>query len=57
MNQETKLFQFKIRRVYADKVRDSNYQIPATSRDEALIKLGQTFSNSKDEYELTLIDG
>jgi len=54
---QNKLFVFTIKRTYADKVRESNYQIPAKNRDEALIKLGQNFNNAKDEYELELLEG
>lgn len=52
-----RLYEFKLEKQYRHAKRVFNYQVPAYSRDEALVKIGQTFSDPNDEYKLTVLEG
>lgn len=52
-----RLYEFKLMKEYRNEKRVFDYQVPAYSRDEALIMIGQTFNDPKDEYILRLIEG
>lgn len=53
---DRKLFTFKLQKKTEDTTREFSYQVPAYSRDEALVKLGQTFHHD-DKYELLVLEG
>lgn len=55
--QQRRLFEFKLQKQYRHAKRVFNYQVPAYNRDEALLKVGQTFNDPNDEYELTVLEG
>ncbi len=52
-----RVYEFKLEKVYRHTKRVFNYQVPAYSRDEALIKIGQTFNDPNDEYLLRVLEG
>lgn len=55
--QQRRLFEFKLQKQYRHSKRVFNYQVPAYNRDGALLKVGQTFNDPNDEYELTVLEG